>query len=174
MNQQFPGLRLYRSKLVGAIVLSLGLLAGLTGPKSLWAQSNKSSKDNFQPVPYGEDEFPDFLHQVRRFEVIWIGTLPFTLLFGSLVYDIIYSASNPNIHTLTVAGSTEAIFQKVGISISISGLLAVIDMAIHLGKRHKQRKERERILRESEFIGRTAPAEPRAGPGETATEAAQD
>ncbi|WGK69852.1 hypothetical protein P0082_03045 [Candidatus Haliotispira prima] len=136
----------------------------------LSAQSINNNKDNFKPVPYGKDEFPMFLQQVRRFEVILIGSIPITLLFGSLIYDILYSVTDPNINGIITATDNDSILGKIGISISVSGLLAVIDMAIHLGHRGKERKERERILRDSEFIGGGDSAKPGGGPDEAERE----
>lgn len=116
---------------------------------SLWAQAPESQN---RPQPYSQNEFAPFLQQLRRFEVVLIGSIPITLLLGSLVYDIIFTIAQPNMNEFTVATSNQDILQKIGISISISGLLAVLDMAIHLGHRNRERRERERILRESEFL----------------------
>ncbi|MEM9424168.1 MAG: hypothetical protein AAF975_05200 [Spirochaetota bacterium] len=129
-------------------------------PNDKLAAQSTNSNNNFNPVPYGDDEFPTFLQDLRRFEVVLLGSIPITLLLDSLVYDIIYSAGDPNITSLTVATHEEAILQKIGISISISGLLAAVDMIIHLGKRKKARKERERIVRDSESVQGAKP--PRA------------
>ncbi len=139
---------------------------------TLAAQNN--NEENFKPVPYAQDEFPVFLRDVRRFEVILIGSVPLALLFSSLAYDVVYSINDPNIDSLTTAGSEQDILQKIGISVSISGLLAVIDMAIHLGKRHKERKSRERILRESEFIETRAPAESAKSPAKVGAKSQGD
>ena len=138
------------------------LLVG-NGSTELVAQSVDSSSNKKIPEPYEPDEFPIFLQDLRRFEVILLGSVPITLLLGALVYDIIYSISEPDITSFSSATSNDALFQKIGISISISGLLAILDMAIHLTNRKRKRQERERTLRNSEFIRGADSAESRAG-----------
>lgn len=134
-----------------------------TFPKSsfgaaLWAQAPENQARP-KPRPYNPNEFAPFWQQLRRFEVVLIGSIPITLLLGSLVYDIVFTIAQPNVNEFTVATREQDILQKIGISISISGLLAVLDMAIHLGHRNRERKERERILRESEFLQSSPPKE---------------
>ncbi len=148
--------------LVGVANFGDLLIAGLQTRRPDWAKiwffsptQLAAQNQNVKPVPYEDDEFPLFLQNVRRFEVILIGSIPLTILFASLAYDIVYSISNPDIHELTTPSENEHLFGKIGISISISGLLAVLDMAIHLSHRNKARRERERVLRNSEFIKKT-------------------
>ena len=126
---------------------------------ALWAQA-PANPARPKPQPYNPNEFAPFWQQLRRFEVVLIGSIPITLLLGSLVYDIVFTIAQPNVNEFTVATREQDILQKIGISISISGLLAVLDMAIHLGHRNRERKERERILRESEFLQSSPPKKP--------------
>ena len=133
---------------------TLGLSLKISFEASLWAQT---PPDQPKPQPYSPNEFAPFWHQLRRFEVVLIGSIPISLLLGSLVYDIVFTIAQPNVKEFTVATSEQDILQKIGISISISGLLAVLDMAIHLGHQNRERKERERIRRESQFLQRVQP-----------------
>ena len=41
-----------------------------------------------QPEPYSPDEFSPLLKDIRRFEIILIGSLPFTFFFSSLSYQL--------------------------------------------------------------------------------------
>ncbi len=41
-----------------------------------------------EPEPYELDEFSEFLHGVRRFEIILVGSFPLTYLLAFLVFDI--------------------------------------------------------------------------------------
>ena len=107
-----------------------GISLEITFVAPLWAQA---PSDRPKPQPYGPNEFAPFWQQLRRFEVVLIGSIPITLLLGSLIYDIAFTIAQPNVNELTVATSEQDILQKIGISISISGLLAVLDMAIPLG-----------------------------------------
>ena len=54
------------------------------------AQSTGDGEGTSEPPdyePYSEDEYPDWLHEVRRAEVILIGSFPLTMLFSSLAYE---------------------------------------------------------------------------------------
>mgnify|MGYP006312597933 CR=1 FL=1 len=66
-----------------AVVTLVAFLAAAVG-----AQSD-------EPVPYEEDEFPRWALNLRRGEVIFFGTLPFSLLFTGLGYSLIrYGVNN--------------------------------------------------------------------------------
>lgn len=41
------------------------------------------------PVPYEEDEFAEWLHSIRRFEIVAIGSFPLTYLLTLIVYDFV-------------------------------------------------------------------------------------
>ena len=41
-----------------------------------------------EPEDYGEDEFPQFLKDLRRLEIILLGSLPFSLFVSLETYDI--------------------------------------------------------------------------------------
>ncbi|MBN1409821.1 MAG: hypothetical protein JW969_03185 [Spirochaetales bacterium] len=40
------------------------------------------------PKPYEREEFPEWLHDLRRAEIILIGSLPFTMFFALEAFDI--------------------------------------------------------------------------------------
>jgi hypothetical protein len=42
----------------------------------------------FPAKPYGEDEFPDWLKKLRRFEVIAVGAFPLAYMNSNLFYDV--------------------------------------------------------------------------------------
>jgi hypothetical protein len=45
------------------------------------------SEETPKAAPYGTDEFPPWLKDLRRAEIISFGTLPFATFFGSIAYD---------------------------------------------------------------------------------------
>ena len=60
---------------------------------------DQSSETAEEPVPYGVDEFPAWVKDVRRGEIIFFGSLPFTLLITTLGYqtvDYFQVRSGPN------------------------------------------------------------------------------
>jgi hypothetical protein len=44
--------------------------------------------DAHTPVPYEKDEFPDWIKDIRRAEIISFGSLPFVTFFSSIYYDV--------------------------------------------------------------------------------------
>ena len=50
--------------------------------------------DDTTPVPYDEKEFPQTLKDLRRFEIITLGALPFVTLDTTLVYSTVRYAKN--------------------------------------------------------------------------------
>ncbi len=65
-----------------SLLLAIGMVSALISPP-LAAQ-----EDDNEPVPYSEEEFDDWLHGVRRFEIVAVGTFPITYLLSVLVYDV--------------------------------------------------------------------------------------
>lgn len=122
---------------VAAITL-VSFLAAAT-----WAQSD-------EPVPYEEEEFPRWALDLRRGEIIFFGTLPFSLFFTSLGYSLIrYGINNfdpayaptlvpgPN----TVPLSQEEIVGVILTGVGLSLLAALADFIIGriLDKREAER-----------------------------------
>ena len=50
--------------------------------------------DDTTPVPYDDKEFPQTLKDLRRFEIITLGALPFVTLDTTLVYSTIRYAKH--------------------------------------------------------------------------------
>ncbi len=88
--------------------------------------------------PYTGDEFPDWLHVVRRAEIILIGAFPITTLFSSLAYDgfrTLRTAAEQG----SVAGSANSEFgvftdaESRGIliaGVSLAAIVSLIDFLI--------------------------------------------
>ncbi len=64
-------------------VLALVCLFALF-PAGLMAQAAAATK----PEPYQAEEFPLFLREARRFEIVAIGSFPLMVFYSTLVYDI--------------------------------------------------------------------------------------
>jgi hypothetical protein len=76
-------------KLMRKTVLFLCLVC-LLPAGGITAQETSSSV----PEPYTEEEFPLWAKDLRRFEVVLIGSLPFTFLYTSISYSLIRYAAN--------------------------------------------------------------------------------
>lgn len=48
----------------------------------------ETTTDTHEPVPYEKNEFPDWIKDLRRAEIITFGSLPFITFSASIYYDI--------------------------------------------------------------------------------------
>ena len=102
------------------------------------------------PESYTEDEFPLWAKDLRRFEVVLIGSLPFTYLYTSLSYGLIRYGVNgfdpayaPSLQTgaETVPMTRN---EKIGVllaGIGTAALVAVVDQIIIHVKRNRAEAE---------------------------------
>lgn len=104
------------------------------------------------PEPYKEDEFPQVLKDIRRFEIITLGSLPFSLMDTNLVFSSIKSISGesgtPSPFPSKTYESTEEFFTDpiIWTSIGISVGIGVTDLIVQIVKRNRQNKKlREKI-----------------------------
>jgi len=86
--------------------------------------------------PYEEDEFPGWAHDLRRGEIIFFGTIPFTFFATDLYFDIYRYASsnfNPDTAPALFGNTTPHVLTKdeklqiIYISVIFSSFLALID-----------------------------------------------
>lgn len=86
--------------------------------------------------PYEEEEFPQWALDLRRGEVIFFGTIPFTFFVSTLSYDMYIYASNnfdSNFAPALFGNTTPPILTKneklqiIAFSVSLSTLLALLD-----------------------------------------------
>lgn len=113
--------------------------------------------EDTSPLEYDNSSMPQGLKDLRRFEIITFGSLPFVTLDTGIVYSGIRWANNgfdsaysPN----PFATSTYSTEEQMGIlltSIGISVGIALTDYIINLIKR-SNRKKREQLLNQSIII----------------------
>lgn len=121
-----------------AKILIFSLLLNITVPVF--------SEDN-TPKPYNEDEFPQALKDLRRFEIITIGSLPFVTLDTTLVYsNYRYAKHNfdeaykPDIFSASSYSQEEQrgiILTSVGICVGIG----LTDLIVQLVKRGSKKRK---------------------------------
>lgn len=46
------------------------------------------AEEEHVPAPYEPEEFPSWVHELRRAEIVFFGSLPFTLFFTFEAYDL--------------------------------------------------------------------------------------
>ena len=98
------------------------------------------------PVPYDKNEFPEWARDIRRFEVVTLGATPIVMLLTSLLYDQIAPVVNKNNPCFTGVNTQEHLINKIAISLSISGTLAIVDFIIHRVTVSEQRRKRNAVL----------------------------
>jgi len=126
-------------KTIGLILCILLICCNLPAQD---AQRNEES-DTEAYEPYAADEFPSWLHEVRRAEVILIGSFPITMLFTSLSYEGIRAVVNAvkgveTAGTQTFGGSEFTAEESRGILITgvlLSAAVAVADYILGLAGR---------------------------------------
>ncbi|MBN1797483.1 MAG: hypothetical protein JW822_02835 [Spirochaetales bacterium] len=104
------------------------------------------------PEPYEEDEFPQWLQDLRRAEIIFFGSLPFTLLISLQGYEITRYFINdmdplytpwPFRSTQAPAYSFEEQMAVIGSAVVISGLIALTDYIIGKITRREEEELRQ-------------------------------
>ena len=107
------------------------------------------------PEPYGVDEFDTWQKDLRRFEIISFGALPFVTFLSFWTYDIIRSVQhkgdsayapwpikNPETAVPLSEGEQKKIFfTSIGISIGI----AIIDISVRSIKRSRERRKKKAL-----------------------------
>ena len=98
------------------------------------------------PKPYEEDEFPQTLKDIRRFEIITIGALPFVTLDTTLAYSTYRYARNdfddaykPDIFSPTSFTQEEQkgiILTSVGVCVGIG----ITDLVVQIIKRSSRKR----------------------------------
>ena len=116
-------------------------------------------KESHTPAPYTKEEFPLWQRELRRFEILSFGALPFVTLLSFWGYDMIRAAKHPKDPAyypwpfkqadkavpLTEKEQLNVFLTAAGISITI----ALIDITYRAVKRAADRK---RLERENAFI----------------------
>ncbi len=126
-----PAARLAAAPLCGAF--SAG---ELSGSEALLPGLMPLDDASGQPVPYRRDEFPGWMWDIRRAEVVTVGAFPITLLFSSLGYQLYRS----------IEGVSTPITQPEQIGVLLGGVglaatVAIIDFI--LGKIQPPPKKQE-------------------------------
>jgi hypothetical protein len=108
------------------------------------------------PVPYTSDEFPDWARQIRRTEIITIGSLPFTTLGISTIYGLFRYVKNnfnpeyipnPLAKSSSAANLDEEEQKNIVISaVTVSVVVGLIDLVITLIKNAREKKSNERAV----------------------------
>ena len=113
-----------------------------------------SATTSTEPKEYTEDEFPQALHDLRRFEIVSLGALPFVTLNSTLVYSgvkYVQNDFNPAYAPNPFAPKSESGFtteEQVGIlltSLGISVGIGLTDYIIQVVKRNSKKNKAKKL-----------------------------
>lgn len=124
-------------------------------------QTTKPEKIDRTPAPYEENEFPLWVHELRRFEILTFGSLPLVTMLSFWTYDISRSIKHQGDERyypwpikkaeiaipLTSTEQKKVFFTSVGISAGIA-LTDIIVRAIIRSVREKK-MVKENIIQDS-------------------------
>lgn len=98
-------------------------------------------------VPYQPDEFPQWTVDLRRAEIVTVGSFPLTFMLTALVYDLSVAASNGFGSSVPFGSSRtqDDIETMLLVSAGISAGIGLTDFIISQIKRAKARKEQEKL-----------------------------
>lgn len=116
---------------------------------SLFADDTKSTT----PKPYSDDEFPQVLKDIRRFEIITLGSLPFAIMDTNLVFSAIDYANGTSDVTpspFVTKNYEEAgdffkdpvVWTSVGISVGIG----LTDLIVQIVKRNMKSNKTKKTI----------------------------
>lgn len=140
----------------------------------------EEKKDDHTPVPYTKAEFPLWQRELRRFEILSFGALPFVTLFSFWGYDMIRAIQHPKDPgyypwPFKQADKAVALTEKeqLGVFLTAAGIsvtIALIDITYRAIKRsvEKKRLERENAFTEDpiQFMPTTLPIEDEPKPAD--------
>lgn len=105
------------------------LIISLFNIQPLFAAETKSTT----PEPYNKEEFPQALKDLRRFEIITLGSMPFVMLDCNLVYSGVLYAKGETTSYNPLDSSKYSTEQQVGLiltSLAISSGIGLTDFIV--------------------------------------------
>jgi len=105
------------------------------------------SQDQEIAIPYKPDEFPQWTLDLRRAEIVTIGSFPLSFMFTAIIYDLTKSASAGFDPTIPFGSSRsqEDIKNMLIISGGVSLAVGLTDFIIQQVKRSKKEKEKQEL-----------------------------
>lgn len=97
-------------------------------------------EEPIMPEEYDPSEFPLWTQDLRRFEIVTVGTFPITYIFASLIYDFSILAANNFNNQYSFGSQRDA--RDIGIiagsAAAVSFILATVDLFINLNRRQQE------------------------------------
>lgn len=97
--------------------------------------TGKSLSEDKDPVPYEKEEFPQWSRDLRRGEVILLGSLPLVFMLSNLAYDNLGEQVFTDYSTLSNSEETR---RKMTIAFTLSGTIALMDYILGFWEEDKE------------------------------------
>jgi hypothetical protein len=112
------------------------------GTYSFLSAQQLPPQEPLMPEEYDPEEFPLWAHDLRRYEVIALGSYPVTFFASSLIYDFSLYAMNDFNPAYSMGSQRDSsdIGIIVGSAVGVSLVLATVDLIINIHKRKKTEK----------------------------------
>ena len=109
------------------------------------------------PQPYTENEFPQWSKDLRRFEIVSLGAVPFVAISVNLGYSAYqyFSGNSSTFETPFSKGTSFTEGEQMKIfcaSVGAGMIIGFSDLAINLVKRHNEKKRQQKILESHDQI----------------------
>ncbi len=119
-------------------ILTLILL--IVGSVSFLPAQQLPPPDSLMPEEYDPEEFANWAHDLRRYEVVAIGTYPITFFATSLIYDFSVYAANDFNQAYSMGSQRDGrdIAIIVGAAACVSLVIATVDLIINVNRRNNQ------------------------------------
>lgn len=113
--------------------------------------ANLFSEESDLPAPYRRDEFPQWTLDLRRAEVITVGSFPLSFMLSALLYDATYFAidsiesENTGDAQFGSHREQEDITRLLLISGGVSLSIGIADFIIHQVRRNRAEREEQEL-----------------------------
>jgi hypothetical protein len=128
---------------VSVTAAALIMLTCVGAPRAV-AQEAGEALEAGEYEPYEKEEFPRWARDLRRFESIFFGSIPFTFFFTSAGYETYAYVDNgysPEYLPLFLGNSpakqqflADTMWQRVAVGLSLSAVVATLDYLLGLGE----------------------------------------
>lgn len=135
-----------KSKVIVFLIVLISLFVSLP----VFADSESTT-----PEPYNKEEFPQALKDLRRFEIVTLGSMPFVMLDCNMVYSGILYAQGKTQTFNPLNTSNYSTKQQLGLiltSLSISCAIGLTDFAVNKIKSGKIEKTKKSSKNNSVLI----------------------
>lgn len=116
---------------VPILVLAVSIIA-----VPLFGQQLPSSEP-LVPEDYNDEEFANWMKDLRRYEIVTVGSFPITFFASSLIYDFSFYAANDFDPAFAMGSQRDRndIAIIIGTAAAASFVIATVDIFIHFSRR---------------------------------------